>query len=211
MFFDFYLGDDMEFLLESASSPFLFSLILVFGFFIMEIVGIMLYGFSVLNSHAFHFDIEHDMGFLSWLGFGKVPFMVILVLLLTFFGLSGFAMQGLSKAIFGFYLSNLLAIPLSFAVSIPFVALFGKRLGNLVKDVETEVFTEVDFIGQTAVVVLGDAKKDHSTQAKFLDKNGHIHYVMIKVENDDVIKEGESVVLKGRVSSDSPFFLVSKK
>ena len=91
----------MDWLFADGVAPFSVALLLMFGLGLMEIISLMLG--SSLSAHIHHtlpdihhpdthLDLDAGHGFadvLGWLQIGRAPFLILLVLFLLGFGLSG--------------------------------------------------------------------------------------------------------------------------
>lgn len=122
---------------------------------------------------------------LSWFSFGRVPSMVVLILLLASFGLFGFIEQELIRRTFGVALHPLTAsIPA--AVGAAFAAHFGGRIiGRLIPRDESDAVSRTSFLGQIATVVRGEARAGQPAEAKLRDIHGRTHYLLIEPEEPD--------------------------
>ena len=139
---------------------------------------------------------------LGFFGIGRVPLLVVIVAFLTSFGLSGYATQMVVHGISGYYLPALLAtIPAFFGGS--FVTRYlAIGLGRLVPDIETEAVESKTFIGQTAVLTMGEASAGKPTQGKLRDHNGQTHYLLIEPDQTDMVfREGDQVLLVSQQGS----------
>lgn len=132
---------------------------------------------------------------LGWLHVGKVPILILLVVFLTSFGLSGLVMQSVAQSITTLLMPSLLvAIPAGiFAFTV--VRISGVALSALIPKDETEAISTSDFIGQVATVNQGRSKKDLPAEAK-LRIRGQTHYVSVIPNNDEEeFNQGDRVLL----------------
>jgi hypothetical protein len=136
---------------------------------------------------------------LGWFAVGRVPFLVVIVALLTSFGLIGLLLQGLVMQATGYAPpASLAAIPafVGAAFSTRWLAL---RIARIIPNVETSAVSRDSFIGRVATITLGSARTGEPTQAKLTDTHGQAHYVMVEPDrNTDVLAEGERVLLVAR-------------
>ena len=117
---------------------------------------------------------------LGWLHIGRVPILVLFVLFLTFFGLSGFIIQATVHSMTGSYFPPLVASAPAFLVSVPGVRIVGAGLAKLIPKDETTAVSPDSFVGAVAVIVAGTAKGGYAAEAKLKDKYGQDHYVMVE-------------------------------
>lgn len=143
---------------------------------------------------------------LGWLCIGKVPALVLLVVLLTVFGVGGLIVQSLIAGVIGGPLTAWIVAPVVFIASLPVVRVFGLGFAKLIPKEETSAVTRDSFIGRVATITLGTAKKGMPAQAKLTDQHGQTHYVMVEPDVDgDAFDAGDQVLL---VSGESAVFRV---
>ncbi|MEO1198117.1 MAG: YqiJ family protein [Pseudomonadota bacterium] len=137
---------------------------------------------------------------LGWLCIGKVPILVILVVFLTAFGMTGYLVQGLMRAGFGFPLPAWIAVVPAFAAALPVTRMAGLGLAKIVPKEQTEAVSKRDFIGRIATITLGQARRDLPAEAKLTDSYGRTHYVRVEPDADgDVFDQGSDVILVKQV------------
>jgi len=126
--------------------------------------------------------------------------MILFVIFLTIFGLTGYALQGVTLEILGTMLPALLAALVAFFLSLPMVRVLGRSIGKLMPTDETEVISEDTFIGRIATITLGTAKKGRPARAKFKDNYGTTHLIMVEPEEEgEEFSEGNVILLVERV------------
>lgn len=198
----------IEFLLNPANSPFSVSLTVML--FIALLEGIT----ALLGSGIFAFidsllpdidldmdapDLDHSGYFtktLAWMGIGKVPVVVLLVLFLTAFGLFGLFLQFLVRTLTGFMLPALFASLPAVVCAVAAVRICGRILAKIIPQDETEAVCEESFVGRTAVITLGQAARSKPAQAKLQDTHGQTHYVMVEPDSPEVVfQQGQTVLL----------------
>lgn len=133
---------------------------------------------------------------LSWLRVGKVPVIVLLIVFLAGFGISGLVLQSLLNNTLGFVLPAYIAVLPAIFLTLPVVRIFSGMLAKILPKDETDVVSSDSFVGKVAIITLGKASQNSPAQAKFNDQHGQTHYVM--VEPDDAqatFAQGEAVIL----------------
>lgn len=138
---------------------------------------------------------------LSWIRVGRVPFIMLLVIFLTAFGLAGLAMQSLLAHLVNWLLPAWLAwLPVMF-VALP-VTRFGAGLLSrcLLKD-ETQAISGQDFIGHVAQITVGEARRGSPAEARFRDQYGTTHYLMVEPDSDETFVQGDSLLLVSQQGS----------
>lgn len=198
----------MEFWFADENIPFAVCIGVMFGLAILEGVMTLLgAGISSLIESLMP-DLDFDMAgaevqpassatrLLGWLRIGKVPFLILLIVFLTAFGTAGFIIQGFMQTTLGYLMPPMLATIPALMVSIPAVRVFGGVLGKVMPKDETEAVSTQTFVGRTAVIIMGSAKKGSAAQGKVVDQYGQTHYVMIEPDMDnDELEQGSNVLL----------------
>jgi hypothetical protein len=202
----------MIFILDPHNMPFTISLGIMFGIALLEgITTILGFGLSSLLSSFLpdtdiHVNSNIDTGevgsesslgkLLSWLNVGRVPIMILLVIFLTVFGLTGYTLQAVSMNIVGVMLPALLVALIAFFLALPMVRVLGQSVSKIMPTDETEVISEDTFIGRVASITLGTAKKGRPARAKFKDNYGTTHLIMVEPEKEgEEFTEGNVVIL----------------
>lgn len=186
-----------EFLFAEGILPFTVAIGIMFAIAVLEGAG-MLIGAgisealeSVLPDIALDIDAPDASGtgfftkLLGWMYYGRVPVLIILVCFLTAFGLVGMTMQALIHGATGFYLPSLLAVAAALFASLPFTRAFTALMARILPEDETNAIGAEDFIGKCAVITLGTARRGEPAEAKFTDRFGQTHYVMVEPDDAD--------------------------
>lgn len=181
----------MTSLFAPENAPFAAALILMLGLGLGQLAGL---------SGAVDADGEgHGAGPLAWLGVGRVPLMVVLLLLAFVFGVLGFAGQRIAAAVLGAPVSAWLAGPLAFALALPLTRAAARFVGDVFPEIETSAVETEALIGRHATIVVGRAAQGAPARARVVDAFGQAHFVM--VEPDDArsrFEEAEEVLLVRR-------------
>ena len=134
--------------------------------------------------------------FLGWLCFGRVPALIWLVGFLTIFGLTGLLMQRVLVGVGVGLLPAWIAWAPALAAALPPTRLMGLGLSKLVPNDESSAVSSVSFIGRTATITLGVAKRGKPAQARLTDQHGQTHYVMLEPDLEgDEFPAGSDVIL----------------
>lgn len=137
--------------------------------------------------------------FLTWLSFGRLPALVVFILITTSFGLGGYVVQEAMRRIFGFALEPAIASAPAALFSLFATHHLGHWLGRLMPREETEAVSAADFIGRVATVFRGTASSGKPAEAKLTDIHGKTHYVLVEPDDDrQLLSEGSEVVLVRR-------------
>lgn len=137
--------------------------------------------------------------FLGWLRVGKVPVLMLFVIFLLCFGLLGLFIQNLTNLIFSFLLPSWIAIPVVVFLSLAPVRWIGGVLERLMPTDETTAINEDALLGRTAIIVLGQARKNYPAQAKVKDQHGYTHYIYVEPDtHKETLNQGDQVILLTR-------------
>jgi len=137
-------------------------------------------------------------GALSWLGLGRVPFLVLLAGFLAAFAITGTILQQVANAIAGplpGWLAALIALP---------PTLFGTRwfsigVSRILPKEETAAVSLDSLVGAVARVTVGTARSDLPAEARARDRLGHVHYIRVRPEDPSAAyPSGTRVVLVAR-------------
>jgi hypothetical protein len=191
---DFWLADE--------------NLIFAAAFVLMIAIGLLqLIGLGDLGSDVdIDTDIDADVGgtgvvggLLSFFGWGRLPFMILLVLFLLVFGLTGFAGQQFIQSLTGGLLPAMLAAPGAALVALPLTGLLSRPLAKIIPQDETTAVSIDDLTGRRAIIDIGTAKPGYPARAKVADRHGHSHALMVEPDSDDdIFNTGEEVLLVRR-------------
>lgn len=137
--------------------------------------------------------------FLGWLRIGEVPILMLLVIFLLSFGLSGLLLQGVLQSLTGMLAPGWLAVPVVLCLSLPMVRFGGGVLQVIMPRDETSAVTGDSLLGRVAVVTLGTARYHYPAEARVKDQHGYSHYLQLEpdVEGDE-FEQGSEVLLLSR-------------
>ena len=133
---------------------------------------------------------------LAWLHLGRVPVLVLLILFLAGFSVSGYAVQALAGTLFGSLLPWWLASLPAALTAMCCVRALGGLLARVLPDHETTAVSEQSLVGRTGMVTQGIARSGMAAQTKVRDANGGLHYVLVEPDiAAETFAEGDSVLL----------------
>lgn len=139
---------------------------------------------------------------LSWLGVGRIPMMIWLMIFFGGWSVYGFLSQSISYEVSGGVLTWFIAVPVAFIINLPGTALTCKIIMPIIPKNESYAISIDDLIGASATITVGAAKSGTPTHAKVIDKHGSTHYIMIEPEDiNDVFHQGEVVAISERKST----------
>lgn len=195
--------------------PFLFAATLLLAIALIEGLALLL-GFSVsawfdsMLPDTASFDGPGGIfdSWLGWLHLGKVPLLVVLVILLTAFSFIGFLANGVFRGIAGFYMPVYVSVPLAFLMALPIVRAFASGIARFIPRDETSAESLDNLVGRIAVVVNGTAKKGYPAQARVRNDHGQSLYVHVEPDDEGLeFVTGNSVLLVKQVSG-ARFFAI---
>jgi Inner membrane protein YqiJ, OB-fold/Inner membrane protein YqiJ, N-terminal len=177
-----------DFIAAPGNLPFAVALTVMLLIGIVEAIG--------LGASAAHVDIDADGGgaLLDWLGVGRVPLLMLLVVFLAAFGLLGLALQ---QAIGP--LSVWIAAPIAAVAALPVTGIGARALARIMPQDETTAVSLDTLVGKRGTITVGTARSGSPAQARVRDIHGQSHYVMVEPHDPaHIIAEGEIVLLVRR-------------
>lgn len=189
----------------SETAPFAVALGLTLAIALIELAGLLLGAqpSAAVDNALPEFDAdvgELELGplsqTLSWLSFGKLPALVVLILITASFGLIGFAGQELLRRTLGFMLNPWIAsVPAAIGAAYA-TRYLGLGLARIMPKEETDAVSTTAFVGRVATVFRGIAREGQPAEAKLTDIHGKTHYVLIEPDAGEVdMPEGSEVVI----------------
>jgi hypothetical protein len=189
-----------DFFLQPGNLPFSVALLLMLMIGLAEAVGL---GAGAVHLDA-HVDVHADAhaggpDLLGWLGIGKVPLLIVIVVLLAFFALIGIGIQQLAEAVWGAPLSPWVAGPAAFVGALPLTGIGARGLARIMPSDETTAVGIGTLVGKRAEIVIGTARRGSPARARVRDVHGQTHYVMVEpTEEDGLIEAGATALLVRR-------------
>lgn len=170
------------------------AIVLMLAIGLVEALGLGASGFDL----DLGIDLDHG-GLLGWLGFGRVPLLVMLVAFLAAFGMLGLIGQQIALEWRGATLPPLVAIPVATLAALPVTALLGRVLARIMPHDETTAFELDDLVGRAGTITLGRAAAGSPARTRVADPHGQVHHVLVE-PNDPaaVLEEGDTVRLVRR-------------
>lgn len=137
--------------------------------------------------------LEHALG---WLHLGRVPALVLLILFLTGFSVSGYGVQALAGTLSGRLLPWWLAsLPAAFS-GLCCMRAIGGLLARAMPHHETTAVSGQSLVGRVGVITQGIARSGLAAQTRVRDTNGDLHYVLLEPDiAGDTFAEGDWVLL----------------
>lgn len=141
-------------------------------------------------------------GLTSWLGIGKMPFMIWLAVLLMGFGLSGMGLQIALRNLIGADLPAVWAAIPAGAFGLWFARGFGAVFARLLPKTETEAVSERMLARRRGLITQGTAARGRPAEVRVADRYGNFHYLRAEpLQDGETLAQGtEVLVLRNRRS-----------
>ena len=196
----------MSLFLAPECWPFTMAAMLLVAIAVIEGMA-LLAGFSFsgwldnLVPHLVHdFDSLPD-SWLGWLHIGKVPMLVILIVLLTAFSTMGYAINGIAHSLLGFYPPVWLSVLLAFFSALPVVRVFAMGVARIIPRDESSAVSLGSLVGRVAVIVNGTAQENCPAQARVRVDSGQTLYIHVEPDGTGAtLATGDSVLLVKQIS-----------
>ena len=187
----------LAFITSGDNVPFFAALLLMLLIGLVEAIGL---GGGAVLGDGIDADVDGDLdghpSLLNWLNVGKLPLLMLIVVFLFSFGLTGLILQQVIAGIFGKPGPWWLAAPLAAAAALPFTRLFGRVVSRILPSDETTAVSRESLVGRWATIVTGKAQIGSAAQARVRDVHGQTHYVMIEPDDaGEVFEEGSQVII----------------
>ena len=186
----------LAFILAPENLPFSVALVVMLMIGLVEALG--------LGLSAAHLDVGMDVhaegpDLLGWLGVGRVPILILLVVFLAIFGMVGLTVQQLADGFLGRPLSAALASALAVLASLPLTGIGARGLARVLPQDETTAVSLDTLVGKRGVVTIGTARRGSPAQVRVRDSFGQAHYVMVEPHDEaHPFTEGDTVLLARR-------------
>lgn len=175
---------------------------------LVEAVGL---GSSALGHDL---DLDADGDWLGWLGFGRLPLLMLLVVFLACFSVIGLVGQQIALSSLGALLPGWIAIPAAGVAALPATGGMARIVGAIMPRDETTAIGIDQLVGLHAQIVVGTATQGSPAKARVRDFHGQVHHVMVEPDIAGArFAEGTEILLVRRedhvfraISSDRPPF-----
>lgn len=201
----------VEFFAASQNAPFLVAVAVVAILGALELLTLavgsplsgMLEGFL---PDAPEVDIDVDVGgehgfvdaALGWLNAGRVPFLVLLIVFLTGFAVTGYAVQWLVAPLLGLLPWPVALVPATLG-ALPATRFCSRAIARVMPREESYAAGVASFVGRVATVTLGPVTRDRPGKGKVTGPHGNTHFVRIRPADADARFEiGDEVLLTGQ-------------
>lgn len=187
----------LSFLLSADNVPFIAALALMLMIGAAEALGLGA-GLAVGEGlEGLDGDVNVETpSLLSWINVGRLPLLMLIVVFLFAFGMTGLIGQRIVAALIGQPGPWFLAAPLAFMAALPVTRVFGRGVARIMPRDETTAVSRDSLVGRVAVIVTGEARSGSPAQARVRDQHGQVHYVMVEPDTAaDIFAQGSDVLL----------------
>lgn len=200
-----------EFLFADYNLPFAVAIFLMLFIGALEVVGALLGGINdwidgMIPDGLVHFDVNADFSldsvqdFFGWMFVGKVPVLVLFILLLAFFGVFGYMIQSFVGPLNPWLASGLALLP-----TIPVTRFSAKGLYKIMPKDETTAISLGTLVGRTGEITGGRGVKGSPAELKVHDVYGQVHYVLVEPKDETEFHQKEKVLLTGQIGNGPSF------
>jgi hypothetical protein len=187
------MASALAFMVAGDNVVFTSALVLMVLIGLVEAIGL---GGSAIGVDG-HADVDGDL--LGWLGVGRLPLLMLLVIFLCLFGVIGLSVQQLAVALTGSTFSPWIAGLAAAVVALPGTGILSRPIARILPRDETSAVPIDSLVGRTGKIVTGRATQGSPARARVFDHFGQIHYVMAEPDNPgQSFAEGEMIILVRR-------------
>lgn len=212
-----------DFLVASPNTTFLVAGCVVAGIFILEIL-LLIVGHSTMMTHG-DVDLTLDLDgngipdYLEgshvhlgdWFNPGHIPVTMFLVLFCGLLSLIGYTGQWMYLGQTGQLAGPLLAVPIVLVPTLAISRWLSVGLARIIPQDETNVISLESLSGEVGVLTVGPvAGRNDFGMARFSDKYGVDHALVVGGVDDTNIEAGSSVVLVGPHPEKAIAFIIRK-
>ncbi|WP_117194557.1 OB-fold-containig protein [Rhizobium terrae] len=165
----------MQLFLAPECLPFAVAAVMLVALTGLEIVGLLI-GFSLgeVIDKAWSNDHGGISGLLSWLNLGGVPILILIMMLLGFFAITGFALQAVAQAVWTPLPAIVASVP-AFLLALPAVRTSSRWVARIVPRDETYAVDLSEFIGRGGEVTVGPLDQGLPGRVRIKDRHGNWH------------------------------------
>jgi hypothetical protein len=187
-------------LLSAPNAPFLVAIVVMVVIGALE--GLSLIVGTGLSHHLDQlFGVHASDGFLGWLHVGRAPILVLLVVFLMAFAITGLVLQWATTGVVGHALPAWIASVVAAGCALPVVRMLGGLISHVIPRDETTAVSEASFVGRLARVTGELASEGRPAQAKLMDEHGQAHYLLVEPDAPGItFARGETILAVSRAS-----------
>jgi hypothetical protein len=163
----------------------------------------MIVGFSISELIGKDFALETEShsaigGLFLWINAGRLPLLILMILALGVFAISGFLLQAIAHSV-GTAVPVTLAALAAMAISLPAIRFTSRGIARIIPRDETYVVDEADFVGHVGEVSIGPLDQGLPGKVRLKDVFGNWHSVAARASPESTpLPVGASVLLVDR-------------
>jgi hypothetical protein len=163
----------------------------------------MIVGFSISELIGKDFALETEShsaigGLFLWINAGRLPLLILMILALGVFAISGFLLQAIAHSV-GTAVPVTLAALAAIAISLPAIRVTSRGIARIIPRDETYVVDEADFVGHVGEVSIGPLDQGLPGKVRLKDVYGNWHSVAARASPESTpLPVGASVLLVDR-------------
>ena len=151
-------------------------------------------------------DVAHEPGMFGtawdWLNAGRVPLLILIMIMLGSFGALGYMIEGVSHSFIG-WLPTFMAAVAAFIVTIPVTRRMSLLVSKVVPRDETYVVEAGGLVGQTGIIVTGPLAQNTIARVKVKDVHGNHHFPWVRTKDPNLkLDNGDHVLLVEHIGSE---------
>ena len=191
----------MTLLTAAENIPFGVAMAVMLGLAALEIIGFLVaMSPSEWIDHMVFTDLHHADGgadgVLGWLHVGQVPTLILLILFLTCFAISGYVVQVVSQVALHAYLPAMVATVPALLGGVISVRVVGGWLSQVIPRDESSAISEAEFIGKLVTVTAASSLQGVASQARFRDADGRSYFLLVEPDSEDFsLQDGMQVLV----------------
>lgn len=184
----------MAWFLSPPLQPFSIAAAVLLALLLIEIVGLISgMAFSDLAESTAAGEVAENA--LSWLNLGRVPLLVLLIILLGLFAAGGMVLQAVAEKTIGL-LPPLAASLLAGAFALLATRATSRAVARILPREESYVLTDQDLIGRVGTVTVGPLDARAVGKISVTDAHGNRHFPRARPATaDEVIETGAKVLI----------------
>ncbi|MBR0796150.1 DUF1449 family protein [Bradyrhizobium jicamae] len=191
-----------DILLASDVRPFAVAAAIMVALGGIELLSTMI-GLSISELIGKDFAVEAEShnalsGLFLWINAGRLPLLILIILVLGIFSIGGFLLQGVAHAV-GTAIPVSIAALAAAAVSVPLVRTASRGLARMIPRDESYAVDDNDFVGKVATVAVGPLDQGLPGRVRLKDVFGNWHTVSARASREsEALPVGASVLLVDR-------------
>jgi membrane protein implicated in regulation of membrane protease activity len=163
----------------------------------------MIVGFSISELIGKDFALETEShsaigGLFLWVNAGRLPLLILMILALGVFAISGFLLQAVAHSV-GTAVPVTLAALAALAISLPAIRVTSRGIARIIPRDETYAVDEADFVGHVGEVSIGPLDQGLPGKVRLKDVFGNWHSLVARASPESTpLPVGASVLLVDR-------------